>query len=299
MAEKKLREIIPVTTGKDKDVLNAKEALSLLRASNLYRPDLVLWLGDAATSQLRPRSIEYWDVQEQICNAAASLGEWEILKTFSKRIYDRFPKSLRLRLLFGRRREALSLWPDALKTYAEIIADDPMCQLAYKRQIAVLKSQQKMSEAIAMLNYYLSNFGTDAEAWTELAVLCLEQTRISHALYAANELVLIDPNNHSSQTLVADIYMTAGEKEDVLLARKHYAASLSLRKKNKNLRALYGVWLASSALEKHFQLSEEEQELNQKVSEWSRKTITGVYEEKIPNSGKYSVIANVLEKKLD
>lgn len=298
MAEKKLRELIPVTTGLKKEHLEAKEALALLRTSNLYRPDLVLWLGDAATSQLRPRSIEYWDVQEQICNAAAVLREWDILKSISKRIYDRFPTSFRMRLLFGRRREALSLWPDALKTYVEIIADDPMCQLAYKRQVAVLKSQHKLQEAIAMLNYYLGHFGTDAEAWAELAVLCLEQTRISHALYAANELVLIDPNNHASQTLVADIYMTAGEKEDMILARKHYAASLSLRKKKKNLRALYGVWLASSVLESHFKLPEDEQALNQQILEWSKKAIAGVYGE-MPNADEYSFVSKVLEKKLN
>ncbi len=294
MAASKLRALVPVTSGGDRNQRGAKDALRLLRESHLYRPDLVLWLRDVASGQLRPRSVEYWDVQEQICTAAAEQGEWELLKSVSKRIYEKFPSSFRTRLMFGRRREALSLWPDALKTYMELVADDPMCRLAYKRQVAVLKSQQKVPEAIAMLNYYLSHFGTDGEAWAELAVLCLEQTRISHALYAANELVLIDPNNHASHTLVADIYMTAGDKEEVVLARKHYAASLSARKK-KNLRALYGMWLAASVLDQNYELSTEEQVHNLKMLNWAKEAISGTYLE-LPNADEYAFVPEVLEK---
>lgn len=297
MAAAELRELTSETAERSCEGSKSKESLRLIRNASLSRPDLVLSLGESAAAQLRSTSAEYWDVQEQIFNAALEVGEHEIMSTVFNRIYKKFPSSWRTRLLFGKRREALCRWSDAMKTYIEVIADDPMCAQAYKRQVAVLKSQQKIPEAIALLNHYLSYYSTDAEAWAELAALSLEQSRISHALFAANELLILDPKSHASHTAVADIYMTAGGNENVLQARKHYAASLTFRKKSSNLRALYGIWLAASLLDRSPSFTAEETEHNKKVLQWATEAISDAYAP-VADTGDYAFVSKVIDKPL-
>lgn len=153
-----------------------------------------------------------------------------------------------------------------------------MAPTAYKRQVAVLKSEMKTPEAVSMLNYYLSFYPNDADAWAELCALCLSLGRLSHALFAASELVVNDPRNHAYLTLTADVYMTCQGKENFLHAREYYAASLMARKYG-NLRALYGLWLACSLLSDNELLDKEEEiSRNCKLLEKAKKGVMAIYD---------------------
>lgn len=275
MAAKRLDDLVP--PGVTPAPADARDALSLVRAAHLPRPDLALWLGDTARNACARHTVAFWDIMETICMAASELGEKEITATTFKQIFARFPRSPRTFSLLGIRREALSRWDDAMGTYIQLIADHPMCAQAYKRQVAVLKSQRKGLEAVALLSHYLSLFSTDLDAWAELCALELEQGKLSHALFAANELVIQDPANHAAHTLVADVYMTCGSEEDVLMARTHYSASVSAKKIG-NLRALYGMWLSASVLKTGGSLKDKTAAAkNEQVLVWARAAITAVY----------------------
>lgn len=302
MASERLRELLPEDSIQANEYTPASEILKLIRQSHLHRPDCVLSLGEKALSQTSANSVEHWNIQEQISVAAAECGYFDLLTATCKKIVGRFLphlKSSRARLTHGLRREGLNLWNDAMKSYIDILVDDPMCHRAYKRQIAVFKSQRRIPEAIAQLNHYLSYFSTDADAWSELAALCLESNRSAHALYAANELIVCDPNNHAAHTMTADIYLSSGAPTDVVQARKHYAASLSARPDD-NLRALYGLWYAANIVSGlSFAQSKEEKELNAKLLSWACKKIEKIYTDldaDIGVSNAYSFVTEVIHE---
>lgn len=227
--------------------VEAANALSVIRRAPLFRPDVVLELGYLARRLYSAKSLLYWDITEEIAIAAADRGKWDILQNAITEISNRFPKSWRLGMLIGRREESKCLWNSAIKIYMGIVDRNPLSRIAYKRQVAVLKSQCKIQEAIALLNYYLTLFSRDLEAWAELCSLCLSRGRLEHAIFAANELILHSPMDYAAHIVVADVYMTIGGDENVFCARKHYATSL-LCKKRSNMRALYGMWLAAATL---------------------------------------------------
>lgn len=227
----------------------ASEALAIVRRAPLHRPDLVLALGDVARCAHGSDSVPHWDIAEQHARAAAACGQSGVLERLAGLISARFPRSWRAEMLAGDAAEARGAWTAALRVYMRIVEEDPLRAAAYKRQIAMLKAQRRVPEAIALLNYFLRHFSTDVDGWAELTALCLAEGRMEHALFAANEVLIHSPSRFAAHVLVADVHMTMGGYQNWLSARRHYSASLSARRKG-NMRALYGMWLAASALQR-------------------------------------------------
>jgi ER membrane protein complex subunit 2 len=225
----------------------AVKVLALIRRAPLYRPDIVLALGSVARRSTSALSLANWDFAEQIAVSAADVGRWDVYDKMVEEIRKRFPGSYRLQVIQGLAAEAKYEWHNALQIYMGIVEKDATQADARKRQIAVLKSQKKVPEAIALTMHYLESFSTDQDAWAELCAMCLGCGRFSHALFAANEVLIAQPNNYTSHLLVADVFMTIGGDENFLAARRHYAASIA-RKRRGNVRALYGLWLAAVEL---------------------------------------------------
>ena len=296
MAAARLRMLVPDDGLPAEAQPNAAEALRLVRKAQLYRPAKVLELAGAAQAALGTRSVGYWEVMEQQAEAAANLGAWDTLRAACAAITRRFAPAVSSRagLTRGLELEARCDWAAALRTYIEVLADDAGCRRAYKRQVAVLKAQRRLPEAAAALNHYLSYWATDAAAWAEACALALEAGRAAHACYAANELVLCDPNNHAAHTLVGDVLLTAGSVSDVVQARKHYAASVSARRKG-NLRALYGLWYAAAVLDSVQAPSKTERARNSKVLVWARKAVKAEYQA-LPEPAVYSFVDEVVEE---
>lgn len=277
MAEARLRTLLGPPSEKSLAPSVGKKVLTLLQDSRLPRPDLVLQLGSIVLSRLSETGREYWDITAQLCAAASELGEYEIMDSLFARIIARFPHSARSFVLLGGAHEAKSRWSEAMDTYITVIKEDQMVPAVYKRQVAVLKSEMKLPEAVSLLNYYISLYSGDVDGWAELCSLCLSLGRLSHALFAASELVMNDPGNHAFQTLAADVYMTCGGKENVIKAREHYACSLIARKQG-NLRALYGMWLAcSKLLDNGLLKNEDEITRNDKLLGTAKAGIAAVY----------------------
>lgn len=249
-AKAALKELIPEskTLRQGRDGALATSALAILRRAPIYDPDLPLHIGGVARLHHSDKSIEYWEIMEQIVLAAIDRGVWSVFVHLGNEVKERFPDSWRVSLLIGRRDEALGKWDDAMKRYMSVTEKDPMRGPAYKRQVAVLKAQRKLPEAVSLLNYYLGLFSGDAEAWGELCSLCLATGRIEHALFAANELILLKYDDIAAHILVADIHMTLGGFQNFLSARRHYSFCLSMRGRTRSMRALYGLWMAAMHL---------------------------------------------------
>lgn len=296
MAAPRLDELLARWTGSGgRDGGAAAQALALIRESNLHRPAATQALSASALSYLATRSVEYWTIVEQTCRALADHGPLSELETVARSLCDRF-QGARASLSAVLCDEADGKWDPALNKYMRISAQDPLCRDAYKRQVAILKSTRRGAEAIALLNHYVRNFGTDLQAWAELAYLCLQHNRFAHAVFAASEVVLLDPNNHASHTLVADCYMAVGApSQTVALARRHYAASVATRRDN--LRALYGMWLAAAAIRRDNALPKEEMQHNAATLAWATSAIKDVYRG-LRGASQYAFIEEVLDDAL-
>lgn len=225
----------------------ASAALAIVRRAPLHRPDLALALGEAAQRSHGADTVAYWDIVEQRLRAAAACGQPALLSRLSDLIRARFPRSWRADLLLAECAEARGAWGAALRVYMRLVEEEPLRLAAYKRQVAVLKAQRRVPEAIALLNYVLRHFSTDIDCWAELAALCLAEGRMEHALFAANEVLIHSPSKFAAHVLIADVQMTMGGYQNFLSARRHYSASVNARRKG-NMRGLYGMWLAASAL---------------------------------------------------
>lgn len=289
MAARELNKLVQAPTWKAPSATTAGSILSLIREARLPRSDLVLQLGDHALSRMSARTRAYWDVLAQICGAAGEGGEYEVMDSTFAKIIARFPHSPRAFILLGRAHEVKGKFQEAMDTYIGVLKEEPMVPAAYKRQVAVLKSEEKLPAAVSMLNYYLSLYSDDTDAWAELCSLCLALGRFTHAVFAANELVVADPGNHAYQTLAGDVYMTCGGEDNLIRAREHYASSLMARKYG-NLRALFGLFLACSRLLDNGVLSsEQDTRRNDRLLVVAQEGIRAVYGKLRNESGSASV----------
>lgn len=259
------------------DSVVASDVLLLIKSAHLFLPHQVLEFGKIALSAHSPSSVLYWDLAEQVVQCACQIRRLDVAKSFLEPITTRFPKSSRALTLKGLVFESNSDWTKAALSYIEILESNPLYKTAHKRQVAVLKSQQKLPEAAALLHRYLEFFSDDFDAWAELCSISLQLERYAHALFAANELLVIDPLNHAAHVVSADIYATLGGLENLILARKHYVASLRARPAP-NLRALYGLWLVcATILDGNLLEDGPEQHKSLRLFTVARKGITAVY----------------------
>lgn len=273
MAAAKLQELLATDV---RTSARAHEIVTLLTNANIYNPSLILRFGELALSHHSSSTRPYWEIVSAIIRASADVGETEITSAYLKRLADRFPASARVHAVCGVVLEAKGEYEEATQLYMNILGKNTMERHVYKRQVALLKSDGRIVEAIAQLNFYLATFSDDADAWAELCALCMNVSRYEHALFAANELVLLDANNWCAHVTVADVCMTIGESANLIAARGHYATALRIRPAG-NLRALYGLWLVCSQLMSSKALGETELPHTRALLEQARKGIHAVY----------------------
>lgn len=224
------------------------EIIRLLRASSLNRPWAVLRSGKNALITHKKTNQDYWEILSDMCRAASECGDFQTVERLLRYLCNQFPSSPRCEVLHGLLLESQGKRMDAMGKYMNVVEKQPLSPNAYKRQIAIMKSECKWSEAIALVNFYLSIYTQDMEAWSELCALSLRLGRLSHALFAASELVMNDEGNYTYHLLLADVYMTCKPTTHFIkMAQSHYTKSATLRKRG-NLRALYGIWLTCTAL---------------------------------------------------
>jgi len=244
-----------------------RKILTAVREARAARPDLVRRYGSYLLDHHSSRlGHELWATYEQVYVALLQYGKSGKLSADASMPEDlaaaqeygnilsaQFPDSLRVKRLDGMLWEAKGMFDMAMKEYDDILAEDPNNIFATKRQVALCRARGKPGEAATRLVKYLEMVCSDTEAWLQLAAIYLGVQQYKRAAFCYEELILINPMSYLYHIRYADILYTlgcadkGGGTEQLRTARKYYAHSLDLKPHN-NLRAVYGLLLASSAL---------------------------------------------------
>jgi ER membrane protein complex subunit 2 len=135
-------------------------------------------------------------------------------------------------------------------------------------------------------------FQADQEAWSELGDLYLLEHDFIKAAFCAEELLLINPHNHLNHERYASIRYSQGDYET---ARSYYFSALKLH--SSNIRALYGVVLASSNIamrstSKSNNVNEQNHWSTEQI-QWAREQIVQKYRDLNPDL--VSVVESALQ----
>ena len=126
-----------------------------------------------------------------------------------------FPESHRVQRLKGMHLESLGKTREAQHIYDAVLKEDPTNSLVSKRKIAILRSENKLPDAINQLGIYLKTYMNDMEAWQELCDLYLKVQDYAKAAHTMEELVVTHPHHHLYQQRYADILYTMGGLDNV------------------------------------------------------------------------------------
>jgi len=232
---------------------------------------------------------EKWMILEQVFIAALDIHNYDIADDVMYELKTRFPHSERVRYLQVLRLQAREKFDEALKLLDAMIGKDNTNSQAYKRRIAILKSQGKTSEAIKELTEYLEKFMSDQEAWSELCDLYLSEAEYTRAVFCAEELILHNPHCYFVHQRVADIRYTMGGIENLKMAVSHYSHALKLNADS--MRALFGLLLASSSLATNQRVPAQEKKDYGQLMSWAAKEVSNRYEMKTTDGGKEQIKA--------
>ncbi|XP_074997375.1 ER membrane protein complex subunit 2 isoform X4 [Calonectris borealis] len=153
---------------------------------------------------------------------------------------------------------------------------DDLALAARKRKIAIRKAQGKNLEAIRELNEYLEQFVGDQEAWHELAELYINEHDYAKAAFCLEELMMTNPHNHLYCQQYAEVKYTQGGLENLELSRKYFAQALKLN--NRNMRALFGLYMSASHIASNPKASAKMKKDNMKYASWAANQINRAYQ---------------------
>jgi tetratricopeptide (TPR) repeat protein len=220
---------------------------------------------------------EEWVIYEQVCIAACDCGRLDIAEDCFTALKAQFPSSIRILGLHGLIEEASGKYDAALSIYSKILKKDESCLLARKRKISILRSQNKIVEAIKELNQYLTQYMSDFEGWMELCDLYLQEMDYAKAAFCMEELLLANPYSHLVHQKYAEIRYTQGGADNVELARKYFAQAMKLNAQN--MRALFGFYLSAKYLSQKCTGSKKKDNEEYAASAW--KQITEKFQSKL------------------
>lgn len=218
-----------------------QELLEFIRVKRLRESELVLKHGSMMIEKNAGKlGSEVWTMYERVFIAAIDCNDVNMQRKCLSALEYKFPTSVRVGILKGKKLEAEKNYSSALKLYNEILKDEPANKQAMKRKVCVRKAEGDLTQATKELSNYLKIFSSDENAWQELVDLYVETGKLDLAKFAAEELLLTTPENYLHHLQYAEIVYSLGGKSNHLLARQYYAQSLELKGEG-NLRALYGL----------------------------------------------------------
>uniref|UniRef100_A0A8C6KHB3 ER membrane protein complex subunit 2 n=1 Tax=Nothobranchius furzeri TaxID=105023 RepID=A0A8C6KHB3_NOTFU len=206
---------------------------------------------------------DVWIIYEQVMIAALDCSRDDLALTCLQELRKQFPDSHRVKRLTGMRLEALERYDEANKHYDAILEDDPTNTAARKRKISILKAQGKNGEAIRELNEYLEHIALWHSHDLAIPAFCLE------------ELMMTNPHNHLYCEQYAEVKYTQGGLENLELSRKYFSQALRLN--NRNMRALFGLYMSASHIAASPKVSAKVKKDNIKYAAWAANQINRAY----------------------
>ncbi|CAL9003559.1 hypothetical protein PRUPE_6G340800 [Prunus persica] len=228
----------------------AWEYLCLVRKLKVRRSEKVLKHGLSILNDIKKRSSlgpDEWTLYEQVAIAAMDCQCLDVAKDCIRLLRKSFPESKRVGRLEAMLLEAKGAWAEAEKAYSSFLEENPLDQVIHKRRVAMAKAQGNISGAIEWLNKYLEIFMADHDAWRELAEIYVSLQMYKQAAFCYEELILSQPTVPLHHLAYADVLYTLGGLENLQTAKKYYASVIDLTG-GKNIRALFGINLCTSAI---------------------------------------------------
>lgn len=225
---------------------SAVEKLRKYRDENHRSHDEIvdLWTENLSRRNLSSLGDEKWLILEQVFKSALHCSKQSIARQCFEQLEKQFKEtSCRVKTLDAMYFESIGVFEEAEKIYSTLLEGNETDAIVRKRQISLLKEQNKTRDAISELNTYLELYQADQEAWGELCELYLGEHEYVKAAFCAEELLLINPHNHLNHERYASIRYSQGDYEK---ARTYYFSTLKINPAN--IRALYGIILTSTNL---------------------------------------------------
>ncbi|KAI0201307.1 tetratricopeptide [Astrocystis sublimbata] len=198
---------------------------------------------------------ELWTTYENLLLSCLRTRNDESAQQCLARLVDRFgDDNERIMALKGLFKEATA--PDdatldqILQEYDHILQENPTNIPVVKRRVALLRSMGRTTESVNALNSLLDMSPTDAEAWGELADLYLAQGLYPQAIFAQEEVLVLQPNAWNIHARLGEILLMAAKASDspqrLAEALKRFCRSIELC--DNYLRGYYGLKLTTQQL---------------------------------------------------
>ncbi|RYO87333.1 hypothetical protein DL762_004263 [Monosporascus cannonballus] len=196
---------------------------------------------------------ELWTTYENLLLSCLRTGDDEAAHRCLGRLVKRFgDENERVLALKGLLKEA-EAEDDAtleviLNDYDQILADNPTNIPIIKRRVALLRSMGKVDESVSALISLLDFSPTDAEAWAELADLYLSQGLYSQAIFALEEVLVLQPNAWNTHARLGEVLLMAAKASSQGDASRRLSEALkrfcrSIELCDDYLRGYYGLKL--------------------------------------------------------
>uniref|UniRef100_A0A671QDC8 ER membrane protein complex subunit 2 n=1 Tax=Sinocyclocheilus anshuiensis TaxID=1608454 RepID=A0A671QDC8_9TELE len=230
-----------------------RDKLRKWREENYRNSEQIVDVGEELIEHASKLGDDIWIIYEQVMIAALDCSRDDLAWSCLQELKRQFPDSHRVKRLHR------------LNTTA-----------ARKRKISILRAQGKSSEAIRELNEYLEQFVGDQEAWHELSELYINEHDYAKAAFCLEELMMTNPHNHLYCEQYAEVKYTQGGLENLELARKYFAQALKLN--NRNMRALFGLYMSASHIAASPKVSAKVKKDNMKYGAWAASQISRAYQ---------------------
>ncbi|GLD48759.1 ER membrane protein complex subunit 2 [Lates japonicus] len=250
-----------------------RDKLRKWREDNCRNSEQIVDVGEELISEHASKlGDDIWIIYEQVMIAALDCSRDDLALTCLQELRKQFPDSHRVKRLSGMRLEALESIPSKKRG---VERGKPTNTAARKRKISILKAQGKSAEAIRELNEYLEQFVGDQEAWHELSELYINEHDYGKAAFCLEELMMTNPHNHLYCEQYAEVKYTQGGLENLELSRKYFAQALRLN--NRNMRALFGLYMSASHIAASPKVSAKVKKDNMKYAAWAATQINKAY----------------------
>ncbi|KXJ93156.1 hypothetical protein Micbo1qcDRAFT_161100 [Microdochium bolleyi] len=205
-----------------------------------------------------PETAELWTTYENLLLSCLRTGDDQAAHQCLGRLVNRFgDKHERIQALIGLVKEAEA--PDRgtleaiLEEYDQTLRETPTNISIAKRRVGLLKSMNRIPDAILALTGLLDFCPTDAESWAELSDLYFSQGLYAQAIFALEEVVVLQPNAWNIHARLGELLYIAGKSGAQGTSPKQLNESLkrfsrSIELCDDYLRGYYGLKLVTTLL---------------------------------------------------
>lgn len=249
--------------------LSRQEKIKLVqeyRASGSRNANVILFLATdlLAGGSSGLSSSDLYEVYEQVLIASLECGRIDNATMYLNLLENRFGrKSVRVRHLRGLCLEAGGDAAEAKKLYEQLLKEMPTNDFCIKRLCAILKSEGRYAEAIAVLerdlvycdeeekrhNFFEVHRGDAVQTYRELSHLHYLCGDCEKAIFYQEECLLFEGDSYFNHTRLAELYYAQQDRDRCIV---EYSQSLLLNPGTNNARAAYGLYqVVSEVLKNH------------------------------------------------